>query len=191
MTANFTTLCKSLARRYKNTQQFDDLVGEGVLACYEVLNQGKTEHSEFVGAARRAMNDYINIKSKAMYIPVSGSAYNVSYAMSVDKEVVDMDGMSEGTLLSLVQAMNNVTEALDEDTSFTRDHADLFEEKEYHTHIMSIVKKTLSATEFKIIELRYFRDMTQDDVADTFKTSKMWVSRHEKEAISKLRKKLL
>lgn len=191
MTADFSTLCKSLARRYKNTQQFDDLVSEGVVACYEVLAQGKTEHSEFVGAARRAMNDYINIKSKAMSIPVSGSAYTVSYAMSVDKEVVDMDGMSDGTLLSLVQAMANTTESISDDTAFTRDHAELFEKKEYYAYVMSVVKKTLSATELKVIELRYFNDMTQDEVADRMKTSQKLVSRQEISALQKLKKKLV
>jgi len=87
--------------------------------------------------------------------------------------------------------MTNTTENISDDTAFTKDHAEVFEKKEYHAYIMSVVKKTLSATELKVIELRYFRDMTQDDVADLFKTNKMWVSRHEKSALNKLRKRLL
>lgn len=190
MTADFSTLCKSLAKRYKNTQQFEDLVSEGIVACYEVLAQGKTEPSDFVGAARRAMNNYTNVKNKAVSIPVSGNAYNVSYAMSLDKRVESMDGMSDGTLLSLVQAMTNTTESAGDDTAFTADHAELFEEKEYQAYVMSVVKKTLTPTESKVIQLRYVDDMTQDEVSDVFQTSKMWVSRHERDALAKLRKKL-
>jgi len=191
MTADFSTLCKSLAKRYKNTQQFEDLVSEGVVACYEVLAQGKTEPSDFVGAARRAMNNYTNVKNKAVSIPVSGNAYNVSHAMSLDKGVETMEGMSDGTLLSLVQAMANTTESAGDDTAFTVDHAELFEEKEYHAYIMSVVKKTLSATEMKVIELRYFNDMTQDEVANIFNVDQSWVSRHESLSLSKLKKKLV
>jgi len=192
MTADFSTLCKSLARRYKNTQQFDDLVSEGVVACYEVLAQGKTEHSEFVGAARRAMNDYINIKSKAMSIPTSSwTSRAVSQALAKDEAIETMDGVSNGTLLSLVQAMSNVTESIGDDTAFTKDHAEVFEKKEYHAYIMSVVKKTLSATELKVIELRYFNDMTQDEVADRMKTSQKLVSRQEISALEKLKKKLV
>jgi len=191
MTADFSTLCKSLARRYKNTQQFDDLVSEGVVACYEVLAQGKTEHSEFVGAARRAMNDYINVKTKAVYIPTGGNAKAISHAMSSDDEVESVAGMSDGTLLSFLQAMTNMTENISDDTAFTKDHAEVFEKKEYHAYIMSVVKKTLSATELKVIELRYFNDMTQDEVADRMKTSQKLVSRQEISALQKLRKKLV
>jgi len=192
MTADFSTLCKSLARRYKNTQQFDDLVSEGVVACYEVLAQGKTEHSEFVGAARRAMNDYINIKSKAMSIPTSSwTSRAVSQALAKDEAIETMYGVSNGTLLSLVQAMSNVTENISDDTAFTKDHAEVFEKKEYHAYIMSVVKKTLSATELKVIELRYFNDMTQDEVAITFGVDQSWVSRHENTALGKLKKKLV
>lgn len=188
---DFVSISKSLARRYKNTQQFDDLVSEGVLACYEAVAAGKTEHAEFVGVARRAMNDYINVKTKAVYIPTGANAKAVSYAMSSDEDVSSISGMTEGTLLSFLQAMNNTTESAGDDTSFTVDHADLFEEKEYQLYVLSVARKRLSATEWKVIEMRYLRGMTQDEVSNTFNTSKMWVSRLEKDALGKLRRILL
>lgn len=186
--ADFTTLCKSLARRYRNTQQFDDLVSEGVLACYEALAEGKTTPSDFTGAARKAMHNYINVKTKAVSIPAGWNAYAVSKAMSSETELEGVTGMSDGTLLSFVQAMSNLTENVTDDTAFTVDHAILFEEKEYQAHVMSVAKKRLSPTEMQIIEMRYFQDMTQDEVADQLEVSKMWVSRHEKDALIKLRK---
>lgn len=189
-TADFSNLCKSLARRYRNTQQFNDLVSEGVLACYETLAEGKTSPADFTGAARRAMNDYINVKTKAVSIPTGRNAQVVSKAMSSDIELGSVDGMSEGTLLSFVQAMSNLTESVGDDTAFTIDHAVLFEEKDYQAHVMNVAKKILSATQMKVIELRYFQDMTQDEVGTMLGTNKMWVSRHEKEALSKLRKNL-
>ena len=188
---DFNSLCKSLARRYRNTQQFDDLVSEGVLACYETLAEGKTAPADFTGAARRAMHDYINVKTKAVSIPTSHGSYTVSHAMSKDRVIDTIEGITEATLLSLTQAMSNLTESATEDTAFTVDHAALYEQKDYYRHIMLVAKETLSTTEMKIIEFRYFRDMTQDEVADALKTNKMWVSRHEKTALSKLHKKLV
>lgn len=190
-TADFTTLCKSLARRYRNTQQFDDLVSEGVLACYEALTEGKTTPSDFTGAARRAMNDYINVKTKAVSIPLSHTSYTVSYAMSKDKEVASMNGVSEGTLFSLVQAMSNLTENVTDDTAFTVDHAVLFEEKEYQAYVMSVAKETLSAEEMNIIQLRYFKDMTQDEVAEHMKSNQKTVSRQEISALGRIKRKLV
>jgi hypothetical protein len=43
-------LCKSLARRYKNQNQYDDLVSEGLLACYELRETGSaTDKQEYSG----------------------------------------------------------------------------------------------------------------------------------------------
>lgn len=189
--ADFTTLCKSLARRYRNTQQFDDLVSEGVLACYEALAEGKTTPSDFTGAARKAMHNYINVKTKAVSIPTGWNAYAVSKAMSSETELEGVTGMSDGTLLSFVQAMSNLTESVTDDTAFTVDHATLFEEKEYQAYVMSVAKETLSTEEMNIIQLRYFRDMTQDEVAEHMELSQKTVSRQEISALEKIKKKLV
>lgn len=188
---DFSSLCKSLARRYRNTQQFDDLVSEGVLACYEVLAEGKTAPADFTGAARKAMHDYINVKTKAVSIPTGWNAYAVSKAMASNSEANGVTGMSEETLLSFVQAMSNATESATDDTAFTADHAILFEEREYHSHVLLVAKKTLSATEMKILELRYFNDMTQHDVAERMKMNQKLVSRQEISALNKLKRQLV
>lgn len=189
--ADFSSLCKSLARRYRNTQQFDDLVSEGVLACYETLAEGKTAPADFTGAARKAMHDYINVKTKAVSIPTGWNAYAVSKAMSSGSEADGVTGMSEETLLSFMQAMSNATESATDDTAFTVDHAILFEEKEYHSYVLSVAKETLSTEEMKVLKLRYFGDMTQDEVAEHMKISQKLVSRQEISALGKLKKRLV
>lgn len=189
--ADFSSLCKSLARRYRNTQQFDDLVSEGVLACYETLAEGKTAPADFTGAARRAMHDYINVKTKAVSIPTSHGSYTVSHAMSKDKVIDSVEGITEATLLSLTQAMSNLTESATEDTAFTVDHAILYEQTDYYQHIMLVAKETLSTEEMKVLKLRYFGDMTQDEVAEHMKISQKLVSRQEISALAKLKKRLV
>jgi RNA polymerase sigma factor (sigma-70 family) len=184
-------LCKSLARRYKNQNQYDDLVSEGLLACYELRETGSaTDKQEYVRLARRVMNDYNNIKVKAVNIPSTWAARRASKAISEDTETDGLDGVASGTFLSLMAAMSNSTELLSEDSAFTPDHAEAYEEREYYIHVISVAIVTLNPTEWQILKMRYLDGMTQDVVADEFGLDQSWVSRHENVALSKIRKKL-
>ena len=184
-------LCKSLARRYKNQNQYDDLVSEGLLACYELRETGSaTDKQEYVRLARRVMNDYNNIKVKAVNIPSTWAARRASKAISGDTETDGLDGVASGTFLSLMAAMSNSTELLSEDSAFTPDHAEAYEEREYYIHVISVAIVTLNPTEWQILKMRYLDGMTQDVVAEEFGLDQSWVSRHESVALEKIRKKL-
>jgi RNA polymerase sigma factor (sigma-70 family) len=184
-------LCKSLARRYKNQNQYDDLVSEGLLACYELRETGSaTDKQEYVRLARRVMNDYNNIKVKAVNIPSTWAARRASKAISGDTETDGLDGVASGTFLSLMAAMSNSTELLSEDSAFTPDHAEAYEEREYYIHVISVAIVTLNPTEWQILKMRYLDGMTQDVVAEEFGLHRSWVSRHESVALEKIRKKL-
>lgn len=184
-------LCKSLARRYKNQNQYDDLVSEGLLACYELRETGSaTGKQEYVRLARRVMNDYNNIKVKAVNIPSTWAARRASKAISEDTETDGLDGVASGTFLSLMAAMSNSTELLSEDSAFTADHAEAYEEREYYIHVISVAIVTLNPTEWQILKMRYLDGMTQDVVAEEFGLDQSWVCRHESVALSKIRKKL-
>ena len=184
-------LCKSLARRYKNQNQYDDLVSEGLLACYELRETGSaTDKQEYVRLARRVMNDYNNIKVKAVNIPSTWAARRASKAISGDTETDGLEGVTNGTFLALMAAMSNSTELLSEDSAFTPDHAEAYEEREYYIHVISVAIVTLNPTEWQILKMRYLDGMTQDVVAEEFGLDQSWVSRHENVALSKIRKKL-
>lgn len=184
-------LCKSLANRYRSKDQYEDLVSEGLLACYECREAGKTNKSDLVGAARRAMNDYVNIKVKAVSIPCTWASRAASNATSGGDGLDNLSGVSEVTLCSLMDAVSNKTESLDNDTIFTDDHAIAYEAKNYRDYLLSVAKLSLTPTEFAIIKMRYYQDMTQDEVGEVLETNKMWVSRHEKAALDKLEGALL
>jgi RNA polymerase sigma factor (sigma-70 family) len=184
-------LCKSLARRYKNQNQYDDLVSEGLLACYELRETGSaTDKQEYVRLARRVMNDYNNIKVKAVNIPSTWAARRASKAISGDTETDGLDGVASGTFLALMAAMSNSTELLSEDSAFTPDHAEAYEEREYYIHVISVAIVTLNPTEWQILKMRYLDGMTQDVVAEETGTHQRWVSRIEVNALDKLRSTL-
>jgi RNA polymerase sigma factor (sigma-70 family) len=188
--AEVLKLCKSLARRYKNHNQYDDLVSEGLLACYELRDTGSaTDKKDYIGTARSAMRDYNNIKTKAVNVPVAGASRMASKALSGASEVNGLEGVANGTFLALMAAMSNSTELLSEDSAFTPDHAEAYEEKEYYIHVITVALMTLSATEWQIIKMRYIDGMTQDVVAEETGTNQKWVSRVEITALDKLRYK--
>jgi RNA polymerase sigma factor (sigma-70 family) len=181
-------LCKSLARRYKNQNQYDDLVSEGLLACYELRETGSaTGKQDYIGAARREMNDYNNIKTKAVNVPVANASRMASKAISGDTETDGLEGVTNGTFLSLMAAMSNSTELLSEDSAFTPDHAEAYEEREYYIHVISVALTTLNPTEWQILKMRYLDGMTQDVVAEETGTHQRWVSRIEVNALDKMR----
>ena len=184
-------LCRSLAGRYRNQNHYDDLVSEGLISCYEAKASGAVDKGVYISSARRAMSDYINIKIKAVNTPSTWASRRASKAVSSASEVVGLTGVADGTFNSLMAAMSNVTEDVSDDTAFTPDHAVSYEDKEYNLHIASVAKKTLTATEWQIIKMRYFEDLTQDAVADLTQTNQRWVSRQETSALSKLRAALL
>jgi RNA polymerase sigma factor (sigma-70 family) len=185
------SLCKSLAGRFRNQNHYEDLASVGILCCYELKAEGIEDRDVYTSSVRRAMNDYINIKVKTVNAPTTWASRRASKAVSSGSDVGSLTGVAQGTYVSLMAAMADVTEGLSEDTAFTKDHAQSYEDQEYHRHVLCVAEKTLSHTEMQILKMRYFEGMTQDVVAELTKTNQKWVSRHEKTALSKLRATLL
>jgi RNA polymerase sigma factor (sigma-70 family) len=79
---------------------------------------------------------------------------------------------------------------LSEDSAFTPDHAEAYEEREYYIHVISVAIVTLNPTEWQILKMRYLDGMTQDVVAEETGTHQRWVSRIEVNALDKMRSTL-
>ena len=183
-------LCKVLASKYSYSGHRDDLISEGLLACYECRAIGKTRKADYVGSARRAMNDYINIKVKAVSIPSTWASRTVGNQISRGGGLEGLEGVKGGTIFQLFTAMSNNTTPVDLVQVSTKDHAETYEILEYQDHVVSVAKQVLTETEWYILKLRYFRDKAQHEVADTLGVNKMWVSRHERAALKKLKEAL-
>lgn len=185
-------ICHTLAGRYRKSDQYEDLVSEGLLACYECKEAGKNRKADYVGAARRAMNDYINIKSKAVSIPSTWTSRTVSRILSEEGDhSEDLDGVSGGTFFLLMSAMSNATEDVSEAMCATEDHAKAYEDMEYHAHVLSVAITTLDQDEWQVIQMRYYEEMTQDAVAELLSQNQVWVFRVEKRALGKLKEWLV
>ena len=183
-------LCQTLARKYKRQNDYDDLVSEGLVACYEAKAEGKTLNKDYVGAARRAMNDYINIQSKAVSIPNTWAARTVSHSLATGEDLDKLEGVKDGTLRSLYDAMSNDYEDISEIEVAVPDHAQNYEDKDYAAYVMSVAVTTLTEVEMAILKARFFEDKSQEDLADEYEVSQQTISRWEDEMMKKLRNNL-
>jgi len=162
---------------------------EGILVCYEILAGEPDAHpAKLYREAKRRMHDYLNLDTQPVAIP----AHSRSRRLARNIEDVSSGDMSKQGFEWLKLVLQAEDRPYDEDFSVCdRDHALDFENKEYHAHVRSVVSKTLSDTELCIIKMRYYHDLTQDEVGDMMGVNKMWVSRHEKTALTKLELQLL
>jgi RNA polymerase sigma factor (sigma-70 family) len=183
-------LCQTLARKYKNQQEYDDLVSEGIVACYECRDEGKGYKKDYVGAARRAMNDYINIKTKAMSVPDTWPARTVSHAMSTGEDLDRLDGVTSGTLKGLMDAMANDTVNVEELEIATPDHAHAYEKLDYESYVMSVAVTTLDKRELHILHQVYYKGKGQEELSDELEVSEATISRWKDGILHKIKQKL-
>ncbi len=182
-------MCQKLARKFNNKNEAEDLVQEGLIICYELLKEDPETHpAKLFREAKRRMHDYLNID----VLPVSVPAHNVAKRIARDADTEFSGEMSESSVVWLKSVMSAENMSYDEDFGQSQyDHVQDYEDREFEAHMMTVAITTLNQTEWTIIRMRYFDDKTQDDVANIFKTNQSWVSRHETNALEKLRKRLL
>ncbi len=191
-------MCQKLARKYNNKNEYDDLVSEGTIVCLSLLQEDpKTHPAKLYREAKRRMHDYLNIETLPVFIP----AHNVAKRIARDAETEFYGEMSEASAewIKLIMTSEGVT--YEEDFSQSAEdqasyqacalHAQVYEDREFEAHMLSVAVTTLNPTEWAVIKMRYFNDMTQDEVASAMETNQKWVSRHEISALEKLRTKLL
>ena len=182
-------MCEKLAYKYNSETHRQDMAQEGVLVCYEILAVEPDAHpAKLYREAKRRMHDYLNLDTQPVTVP----KHSRSRRLARNINDTDTGDMSEQGYEWLKLVLQTEDRPYDDDYSVCdKDHALAFEVREYYAHVSTVVSKTLSDTEMCIIKMRYYKGMTQDDVANTLGVHQSWVSRHENVALSKLSKCLL
>lgn len=183
------TMCERLAYKYNSVSHKEDLKMEGILICYEILAEEPEAHpAKLFREAKRRMHDYLNLDTQPVTIP----KHNIARRLTRDINDDETGNMSEGSRDWLKVVLSSEDRPYDEDYGVSdRDHAAQYEKREYEDHVRSVVLETLTPSELCIIRKRYYEDMTQDEVGVSMGVSKMWVSRHERQALLKLEKLLV
>lgn len=180
-TKEIVIMCEKLANRYRRPHLRDDIISEGILAIYERLNVEPEEYpASLYRRANKAMYDYINIKSKAINIPTNAMAGQLSRGIEYDGQNYSEEGKK-----NLSDAILSTVVGFDEEyMTAVQDCTDKYERQDYIDKAI----RNLTERERQVIRMRYFDDMTQQDVRDFYNVSQQSVSLWESSALGKMSK---
>ena len=182
-------MCESLAWRFNSPSHVDDMIQEGVLKCYELINEDAEVHpAKLFREAKRRMHDYLNID----VLPVTVPAHNITRRLTRDIDDDEIGEMSEAGHKWLKVVLSSASGQYNEEYGGSgKDHVERYETRDFAKHVIKTAREKLTTEELEVVKLRYFGDMTQEDVANAMGKNKMWVSRYENSAMQKLRKSVL
>lgn len=180
-TSEIVTMCKKLASKYRQHHIRDDLVSEGIVAVYERLKVKPEEYpASLYRRANKAMYDYINIKTKAITIPTSDMATQIARGEDWENQTYSDSGKKK-----LLDALSSTVVGFDDQfMTFVSDCTEMYEFRDYITKAM----KLLNEKEKKLINMRYFKDMTQLEVSLFYGITQPAVSLWETETLKKMTK---
>ena len=86
-------MCRRLASKYYNHQDYDDIVSEGVVLCLNMRAEGITEPHKMYYRARDEMSNYLNVRSSNLSYPKSRAGRkavkddNIEYVDAEDEQI--------------------------------------------------------------------------------------------------------
>lgn len=169
-------MCRTLARKYNDPQEYDDLVSEGVVRILGLRAEGKEDKNLLYSHAQLAMNDYYNLARSPVRVPKSGAAH----MMSADN---DVDGW---TAVALQQALFGEVVEYEEYMSQTPSTEEIYERTEWLAHVTTLAVTNLKEDEWEILKMRYWDDKTQSEVAKVLQISQQALQKREKMALDKI-----
>ena len=184
-TDEIVIMCKRLANKYHMYHMKDDLVSEGVLAIYERLSVNPEEYPyRLYRIAKGALYAYVNIKSRALAIPVNDTTIAVALGKVYNEgEEWRMSTYSDEGIEAIYDALQGSVE-YNYLHAETPDCSSEYEIKDMIVKCMDL----LTEKERQVIEMRYFDEMKQDQVGDIYGVSQKTVSMWESDALQKMSK---
>ena len=182
-TDEIVIMCKRLANKYHMYHMKNDLVSEGVLAIYERLAVNPDEYpAKLYNIARGAIYAYVNIKSRALAIPVNDTTMAVALGKVYNEgEEWRKSTYSDDGIDAIYDALQGSSEYNYLDAQ-TEDCSEAYEVKE----TLDKAFELLSEKESEIIRLRYLQDTTQEEVANIYGVSQKTISKWETTALEKM-----
>ena len=180
------TMCERLSRKFNRPHHHEDLVSEGILKVYELLEKDPETHpANLYREARRRMYDYLNFDCNGLSVPASDTARTVSRTGDVGQG----SSWSQEATENLKRALSADWGEYDDDMT-DGNHAtpeEILIDKQTNQVLTNIINKVLTEEEAELVILRYFEDATQEEVADLYGLTRQGVSLREKKALRKLK----
>lgn len=183
---DIVTMCDRLSRKFNRPHHHEDLVSEGILKVYELLEKDPETHpANLYREARRRMYDYLNFDCNGLSVPASDTARTVSRTGDVGQG----SSWSQEATENLKRALSADWGEYDDDMT-DGNHAtpeEILIDKQTNQVLTNIINKVLTEDEAELVILRYFEDATQEEVADLYGLTRQGVSLREKKALRKLK----
>jgi RNA polymerase sigma factor (sigma-70 family) len=179
-------MCEGLARRYKNPNHYDDLVGEGVLQCYEILAEDPKSHpAKLYREANRRMHDYLNLDVFPVDIPASDVSRRLS--RNIDTEEFGDHTWSEDGINYLRNILSSEIIPFDTASLFNETVEENYEETDFYNKLNEQIELQLDEDERLLLHMKFVESMTQVDMGDFFGISQPAIVLRETKIFSKLR----
>lgn len=187
-TEEIIKMCKSLARRYKNYTEYEDLVSEGILAIYERLE--KEPYAPPVRLYRVAstrMHDYMNLDT----LPVTVPASDVARRLARDKDA-EVDSTWSPEAVEHLRAVLTANRSSDDEMNMTCPSSeDLYIKNEQEQLFVQKLEDALTDEEQFLVYMRFNEGMTQEECGQFWGKSRQWMTKAEKEILYKVERIVL
>lgn len=178
-------MCERLAYRYNNKTEYEDLVQEGVLKCYEMLADDPDIHpANLYREANRRMYDYLNFDCHGLSIPASDTTRSIARGGDLSEH----SSYSE-TTTDLLKAILSAEWGEYDDETMAGDQKtpeEILGDKEVSVLIMFAIDERLDPRQRHVIMRRYVDDATQEEVADELKVTQQAVQLIERKSLREL-----
>jgi len=176
-------MCDRLKYKYPQYGKRDDLKSEAILAIYERLATHPDTHpAELYNIARLAMSDFINIKDRIVAVPVNPTTRAIANRRTPPKSSYTETGL--GAIREALQPTTEYVECDKKPLAQTEDCTEDYETQDFVSKAMAL----LTTKESNVVNMRYFEDRTQEQVADFYGVSQKTVNGWEAKALAKMSK---
>lgn len=182
---DITRMCRSIAYKYRNYNEYEDLVSEGVLAVLEYLEKDPMALTQrLYRVANGRMHDYLNIDSLPVTVPASDVARTI--ARDNDAEI-DLSYSPE-----TVEYLRSIFKADRVEGNYENGNVDIsaeeaYLEKERLMEFNQMLRDLLTPDQNLLLYMRYVEGMSQEECAGFFGLDRTGVAKREARVISKLK----
>ena len=180
-TDEILAMCKRLSYKYPQHDMREDLRSEAMLSIYERLSVKPDEHPAYLyNLAREAMSDYVNLRNRTVVVP----ANKTTRAIAANRAVPRLTNYSNEGIIAVYDALQPTKEFDPDKSGHTVDCTEMYETKDF----ISKALKSLTEREADLIDKRYLKEMSQEDLATMYEVSQKTICSWEAKALKKMSK---
>lgn len=182
-------MCQKLARKYKNPQEYNDLVQEGVLACLEALEKDPEAYpARLYWDATTRIHYYANFNGLPVKIPKSGMAVKLSRNRDKsDEELAENETWTDEGIRLLRAAVDSGSVALDKLEDHESSSEDLMLKAEFSQELNKRLSEKLTTDEQVMVFMLFEEGMTKEECGNFFGITRQAFTKREEKLLKKIR----